>query len=54
MTSDERELLLRTAEIAADFLDTLDARPIRPAASVEELRDGLGGRSPTTPSIRWT
>ena len=45
----ERELLLRTAEIAADFLETLDARPIRPAASVDELRDALGGPLPETP-----
>ena len=33
--SDERELLRRTAEIAADFLDTLDERPVWPAASVD-------------------
>jgi hypothetical protein len=33
--SDERELLRRTAEIAADFLDTLDERPVFPRTPVE-------------------
>lgn len=47
--TDERELLLRTAEIAADFLETLDARPIRPAASVDELRVAMGGPLPEAP-----
>jgi glutamate/tyrosine decarboxylase-like PLP-dependent enzyme len=48
--SDERELLRRTAEIAADFVDTLDQRPIRPEASVEELRATLGGPLADTPT----
>jgi glutamate/tyrosine decarboxylase-like PLP-dependent enzyme len=39
----ERELLRRTAEIAADFLDTLEERPVWPPATVEELRAALGG-----------
>jgi glutamate/tyrosine decarboxylase-like PLP-dependent enzyme len=39
----ERGLLLRTAEIASDFLDSLGSRPVWPAASVEELRRTLGG-----------
>ena len=47
--SDERELLRRTAEIAADFVETLDERPIRPTASVEELRAALGGPLPDAP-----
>jgi glutamate/tyrosine decarboxylase-like PLP-dependent enzyme len=47
---DERELLCRTAEIAADFLETLDGRPIRADASVAELRDGLGGPLPDAPT----
>jgi glutamate/tyrosine decarboxylase-like PLP-dependent enzyme len=34
----ERELLRRTAEIGADFLESLDRRPVRPDASVEQLR----------------
>ena len=50
MTSDERVLLQRTAELAADFLDTLDTRPIRPSAGVEELRESLGGPLPERPS----
>jgi glutamate/tyrosine decarboxylase-like PLP-dependent enzyme len=41
--SEERELLRRTAEIAADFLETLESRPVRPSASVDELRASLGG-----------
>jgi glutamate/tyrosine decarboxylase-like PLP-dependent enzyme len=42
----ERELLGRTAEIAAAFLETLDERPVFPAASVDELRATLGGELP--------
>ena len=45
----ERELLGRTAEIAADFLETLEERPIWPPASVEELRAALGGELPDGP-----
>ncbi len=41
--ADERELLKRTAEIAADFLETLDERPVWPPATVDELRAALGG-----------
>ena len=48
--SDERELLRRTAEIAADFVETLDQRPIRPEATVEELRATLGGELAATPT----
>jgi glutamate/tyrosine decarboxylase-like PLP-dependent enzyme len=47
--SDERELLRRTAEIAADFIETLDERPIAPPATVEELRAALGGELPEEP-----
>ena len=39
----ERELLRRTAELAADFLEGLDERPVWPPASVEELRAALDG-----------
>ena len=42
----ERELLRRTAEIAAAFLETLDERPVWPPASVEDLRAALGGELP--------
>jgi glutamate/tyrosine decarboxylase-like PLP-dependent enzyme len=39
----ERELLRRTAELAGDFLDSLERRPVWPPASVDELRGALGG-----------
>ena len=45
----ERELLLRTAEIAADFLESLGERPVWPPASVDELRRTLGGPLPKEP-----
>ena len=48
--SDERELLRRTAEIAGDFLETLDERPVFPTASVEELAAALGGPLPEEPA----
>ena len=48
--SDERELLRRTAEIAADFLDTLDERSVWPPASVDGLRAELGGALPDGPN----
>jgi glutamate/tyrosine decarboxylase-like PLP-dependent enzyme len=42
----ERELLLRTAELAADFVDSLDTRRVFPATSVDELGATLGGPLP--------
>jgi glutamate/tyrosine decarboxylase-like PLP-dependent enzyme len=48
--TDERELLRRTAEIAAHFLESLDERPVWPPAGVEELRVALGGPLPEGPS----
>ena len=48
--TDDRELLRRTAEIAADFLGTLDDRPVWPPASIDELRAALGGPLPESPS----
>ena len=48
--SDERELLRRTAEIAADYLESLDERPVFPTASVEDLARDLGGPLPDEPS----
>jgi glutamate/tyrosine decarboxylase-like PLP-dependent enzyme len=47
---DERALLRRTAEIAADFLESLDDRPVWPPATVGELRGSLGGDLPDEPS----
>jgi glutamate/tyrosine decarboxylase-like PLP-dependent enzyme len=46
----ERELLRRTAEIAADFVESLDRRSVWPDASVEELRQTLGGPLPDGPA----
>ena len=39
--TDTRALLRRTAELAADFLDSLDDRPVFPQVSPEELRAAL-------------
>jgi glutamate/tyrosine decarboxylase-like PLP-dependent enzyme len=47
---DERELLHRTADYAADFLATLDERPIRAEATVDELTAALGGPLPLGPT----
>jgi glutamate/tyrosine decarboxylase-like PLP-dependent enzyme len=46
----ERELLLRTAEIAAEFLETLATRRVFPSASIDELGTALGGPLPDGPS----
>jgi glutamate/tyrosine decarboxylase-like PLP-dependent enzyme len=46
----ERDLLRRTAEIAGDFIESLDERPIWPPASIDELRAALGGPLPEDPS----
>ena len=40
----ERELFAQTARYAADFLETLDERPIAPEADVEELAPRSAGR----------
>ncbi|MGH3133097.1 MAG: pyridoxal phosphate-dependent decarboxylase family protein [Gaiellaceae bacterium] len=45
----ERELLQRTAEIAADFVESLDRRPVWPPATVDELRGALAGPLPDGP-----
>jgi glutamate/tyrosine decarboxylase-like PLP-dependent enzyme len=45
-----RDLLQRTAEIASDFLESLDERPVGPQATVDELRAALGGPLPEQPS----
>ena len=41
--TDTRALLRRTAELAADFLDSLEDRPVFPLVSADELRESLGG-----------
>jgi len=45
-----KDVLGLTADYAAQFLGTLDDRPVGPSASVEELRAGLGGPLPVTGS----
>jgi glutamate/tyrosine decarboxylase-like PLP-dependent enzyme len=47
--SDARDLLRRTAELAADYLDTLGERPVFPRVTPEELREALGGPLPDEP-----
>jgi glutamate/tyrosine decarboxylase-like PLP-dependent enzyme len=42
----ERELFRQAADYAADFLETLDTRPIREQAEAEELYAALGGPLP--------
>jgi glutamate/tyrosine decarboxylase-like PLP-dependent enzyme len=47
--SDARDLLRRTAEIAADYLESLGERPVFPHVTPEELCDSLGGPLPEEP-----
>jgi glutamate/tyrosine decarboxylase-like PLP-dependent enzyme len=44
-----RELLELTAAIAADYLESLETRPIFPEVTPEQLRDALGGALPEGP-----
>ena len=48
--SDERELLRRTAEIAADYLDTLATRPIRPEDGYAEMHTAFDRPVPEGPT----
>ena len=48
--TDLRSLLQRTADLAADFLESLDDRPVFPAVSATELRAALGGPLPDEPT----
>jgi glutamate/tyrosine decarboxylase-like PLP-dependent enzyme len=45
-----RDLLGATADLAAEFLESLDDRPIFPRTSPEELRGALGGPLPEGPT----
>jgi glutamate/tyrosine decarboxylase-like PLP-dependent enzyme len=47
--NETRELLRRTAELAADYLDTLGERPVFPDVTPEQLRRTLGGPLPDAP-----
>ncbi len=48
--TDVRALLQRTADLASDFLESLDERPVFPRTSAAELRVALGGPLPDEPS----
>jgi glutamate/tyrosine decarboxylase-like PLP-dependent enzyme len=48
--SDVRDLLHQTADLAGDFLESLDERPVFPQVEVDELRAALGGPLPDGPS----
>jgi len=48
-TAVSRDLFIRTAEIAADWLESLDSRPVAESATVDELRSRLGGPLPRSP-----
>ena len=45
-----RELLHETADLAADFLESLPDRPVFPRVEVDELRARLGGPVPEGPT----
>ena len=47
---DDGRLLAHVAGYAAEFLRTLDTRPVREEATVEELREALGGPLPDGPT----
>ena len=46
----ERELYRQAADYAADFVETLETRPIRAEADVDELTSSLGGPLPEGPT----
>ena len=48
--SDLRRLLKCTADMAADFYESLDTRPVFPRVTLEDLRAALGGPLPTEPT----
>src|SRR4051794_8124690 len=43
---DRRALLRQTADLAADFLDTLERRPVRASAPHDDLIEAFGGPLP--------
>jgi glutamate/tyrosine decarboxylase-like PLP-dependent enzyme len=48
--NDVRALLQRTAELAAEYLESLEERPVFPQVSAEELREAFGGPLPESPT----
>jgi glutamate/tyrosine decarboxylase-like PLP-dependent enzyme len=49
-----RDLLRRTAELAADYIESLGERPVFPAVNPERLREALGGPLPEEPVLPQT
>jgi glutamate/tyrosine decarboxylase-like PLP-dependent enzyme len=49
-----RDLLRRTAELAADYIESLGERPVFPAVDPERLREALGGPLPEEPVLPQT
>jgi glutamate/tyrosine decarboxylase-like PLP-dependent enzyme len=47
--SDPRALLRRTAELAADYVESLGERPVFPQVTPQQLREALGGPLPEEP-----
>ena len=47
--SETRDLLARTAELAADYVESLGERPVFPDVTPEQLREALGGPLPDEP-----
>jgi glutamate/tyrosine decarboxylase-like PLP-dependent enzyme len=47
--TDARDLLRRTAELAADYVESLGERPVFPRVDPDELRSALGGPLPEEP-----
>ena len=47
--SETRDLLARTAELAADYVESLGERPVFPDVTPEQLRQALGGPLPEDP-----
>jgi glutamate/tyrosine decarboxylase-like PLP-dependent enzyme len=48
--NDLRQLLRRTADLAADFYESLETRPVVPRVAIEDLRAALGGALPAEPT----
>ena len=48
--TDARDLLRRTAELAADYVESLGERPVFPDVTPEQLREALGGPLPDEPT----
>ena len=45
-----RELLRETADLAADFLESVPERPVFPRVGLDDLRARLGGPLPESPT----